>query len=389
MRQAMERIGPGRHCRCILGAPIMKLFSCDHCGNTVYFENAVCERCGHALGYLPQENALVSLEADNGAFTTPALPGKRFIYCANAAHAACNWLVEEQPGGDVFCAACRHNETIPPIDDPINLARWQTIERAKKRLFYSLLRLALPLATRAEDPEHGLAFRFLADGLAPEPVMTGHENGMITISLAEADDAERESRRTAMGEPYRTLLGHFRHEIAHHYWDLLVAGQPAEAGFRALFGDETQDYGQALTTYYANGAPQGWYQTHISAYATAHPWEDFAETFAHYLHIVDTVEMAAAFGVRARPRTQDPNLVVPPVSFDPYMAPDMAAIIDNWIPLALLLNNLNRAVGQPDAYPFILTPVVIDKLSFINDLVHQAPVLSQLAALDQDTIPAA
>lgn len=362
---------------------LMKLFTCDHCGNTVYFENALCERCGHALGYVPHHNALVSLEADGDTWISPALDGARFIYCANAAHAACNWLIPAAPGGDVFCAACRHNETIPPIADPTHLAHWQTIERAKKRLLYALIRLGLPLHTRSEDPEHGLAFRFLADDqTAPERVMTGHENGIITIALVEADDAERERRRTTMGEPYRTLLGHFRHEIGHHYWDLLVDGHVGQERFRTLFGDERADYGEALQAYYAHGAPPNWYQTHISAYATAHPWEDFAESFAHYLHIVDTVETAAAFGVRARPRTQDATLTILPVQFDPYMEPDMGAIIDNWIPLASLLNNLNRAMGHPDAYPFILTPAVIEKLAFINDLVHQTPALDRLSALE-------
>lgn len=360
----------------------MRLFTCDHCGNTVYFENSRCEHCGHALGYLPRHNALVSLDAAEGGWVAPAIPGSRYIYCANAQHGACNWLIEAEDGGPVFCLACQHNETIPALDNPDNLTRWQVVERAKKRLMYALLRLGLPLATRAEDPEHGLAFRFLADAESAPHVMTGHESGIITIALAEADDAERERRRTGMGEPYRTLLGHFRHEIGHHYWDLLVSGQPPEQRFRALFGDERADYGTALKTYYGNGAPAGWPATHISAYATAHPWEDFAETFAHYLHIVDTVEMAAAFGIRAKPRTGDENLALLPVSFDPYMAPDMAVTVDNWIPLASLLNNLNRAMGQADAYPFVLSQVVIEKLSFINDLVHQAPALEQLATLE-------
>ncbi|MBJ3786965.1 zinc-binding metallopeptidase family protein [Devosia sediminis] len=360
----------------------MRLFSCDHCGNTLYFENAVCERCGHALGFVPEHGALISLEDDNGAWISPAFPGKRFLYCANAAHGACNWLIEAGNDGAYYCAACRHNDTIPDIGDPANLTRWQTIERAKKRLVYSLIRLGLPLETRAENPEHGLAFRFLADGeTSAERVMTGHDSGIITIALSEADDAEREYRRTSMNEPYRTLLGHFRHEIGHHYWDLLVDGQPAQEPFRALFGDERADYGEALKAYYANGAPLGWMDTHISAYATAHPWEDFAESFAHLLHIIDTVEMAAAFGIRARPRTGDEALTLPPVTFDPYLEPDMATIIDNWIPLASLLNNLNRAIGQPDAYPFVLSQGVIDKLAFINMLVHQAPVLDQLDRL--------
>jgi len=349
----------------------MKLFACDHCGNTIYFENTMCERCGHQLGYLPDRNALVSLSEDGGLWSTPIFPDDSYVFCANAQYGACNWLIPAEPGGDIYCAACRHNETIPAITDPLNLTHWQVIERAKKRLFYSLLRLKLPLETRNEDPVHGLSFRFLADmPVARQKVMTGHENGVITISLAEANDAEREARRAAMGEPYRTLLGHFRHEIGHHYWDLLVDGSPDAERFRALFGDASQDYGMALQNYYAHGAPAGWPQTHISAYATSHPWEDFAETFAHYLHITDTVEMAAAFGVRARPRTKDENLQVS-VDFDPYAARAIEPIVDNWVPLASLLNNLNRAMGQPDAYPFILTLPVVEKLGFVHDLVHR------------------
>lgn len=361
----------------------MKLFICDHCGNTVYFENALCERCGHQLGYLPEHNALVSLVESGGLWSTPVFPGDTYVFCENARHGACNWLIRAQPGGGIYCAACRHNDTIPDITNPPNLSRWQVIERAKKRLFYSLLRLRLPLHTRNEDAVHGLSFRFLADmPVAGLPVMTGHDSGIITIALAEADDAERESRRASMGEPYRTLLGHFRHEIGHHYWDLLVDGQPAQQRFRQLFGDETADYGQALQDYYARGAPNGWPQTHISAYSTAHPWEDFAETFAHYLHITDTVEMAGAFGVRARPRNQDQHLVVDQVRFDSYMEPDFDVTIDHWIPLASMLNNLNRAMGHPDAYPFILTPQVIEKLAFVNGLVHGAPVQAQMARLN-------
>lgn len=360
----------------------MQLFICDHCNNTVYFENDRCEHCGHRLGFLPQRHVMVSLDEAEGGWVAPAFPGATYIYCANAQHGACNWLIEAEPGGPALCLACRHNETIPPLDQGDNLAHWQTIERAKKRLFYSLLRFGLPLETRAENSEHGLAFRFLADdAAAPQKVMTGHDSGIITIALAEADDAERERRRAMMGEPYRTLLGHFRHEIGHHYWDLLVKDQPAEARFRELFGDERADYGEALQAYYASGAPAGWPANYISAYATSHPWEDFAETFAHYLHITDTVEMAGAFGVRAKPQTGDEGLVLPPVRFDPYMAPAMSDIIDNWIPLALLLNNLNRCMGLSDAYPFVLTPSVMEKLGFINDLVHMAPAMGQLREL--------
>lgn len=241
------------------------------------------------------------------------------------------------------------------------------IKRAKKRLFYSLLRLRLPLNLRAEDPDHGLSFRFLADDLSePGAAMTGHDNGIITIALAEADDTERELRRSNMGEPYRTLLGHFRHEIGHHYWDLLVKLSDQLTPFRELFGDESVDYGEALQRYYANGAPSDWAENYISAYSTAHPWEDFAESWAHYLYIVDTVEAAMAFNVRAEPEADQDGTLAVEVDKDPYSTPDFSDVASNWVPLVLLLNNLNRAVGQPHAYPFVLSPRILQKLALFN-----------------------
>jgi hypothetical protein len=350
----------------------MKLFSCDSCGHTLYFENVTCESCGHRLGYEPQSNAMLALEADGNRWVSVSDRSRAFVFCENARHGACNWLITSEPGGDIFCLACRHNETIPNLDNPANLERWQVIERAKKRLFYSLIRLDLPLQTRAENPQHGLSFRFLADEAAPQPVMTGHEDGIITIALAEADDAERESRRSAMGEPYRTLLGHFRHEIGHHFWDLLVDGGPMLDEFRAKFGDERADYGEALKRHYSAGPPTNWQASFISSYATSHAWEDFAETWAHYLHVTDTTEMAAAFGVRLRPRVEHGGELAAAITFDPYTATSVEAIVENWVPLSILLNNLNRAMGLVDAYPFVLTGPVVDKLGFIHRLVHQA-----------------
>jgi hypothetical protein len=350
----------------------MKLFRCDHCGNVLYFENTVCEQCGHALGYWPATNMLVSLEPEAGHFHAPALPNQQFVYCANAQHGACNWLVEYEPGGDPFCRACRHNGIIPPMNDAANLDHWQVIERAKKRLLYSLLQLHLPLATRNQDPVHGLSFEFLADDAANAPVLTGHEDGIIVLALKEADDAAREYRRTQMKEPYRTLLGHFRHEVGHYYWDLLIDNKPALGEFRALFGDEREDYATALQRHYEQGAPPDWQATHISAYASSHPWEDWAETWAHYLHIVDTTEMAAAFGVRLNPKIDLGGELRTRIDFDPYRLGSMDELFDHWVPLASLINNLNRAVGQHDAYPFVLTPQVVAKLGFIQKIVRAA-----------------
>jgi hypothetical protein len=350
----------------------MKLFRCDHCSNVIYFENTVCEHCGHALGYWPGSNMMLSLEQKDGHFEAPKLANKAFVYCANYQHGACNWLVEYNPGGEPFCRACRHNEVVAPFDNAKAVAEWQVMERAKKRLFYSLLNLHLPLATRAEDPEHGLAFHFLSDDLAQQPVMTGHEFGIITIALVEADDAEREKRRATMNEPYRTLLGHFRHEVGHHYWDLLIDGKPAQAEFRRLFGDDSEDYGQALQRHYDQGAPADWQDHFISQYATTHAWEDWAETWAHYIHIVDTTEMAAAFGIRLNPEIDVAGELKTKIDFDPYHLDTIDELISRWVPLASLINNLNRAVGQGDAYPFVLSPAVIEKLGFIQKLVRAA-----------------
>jgi hypothetical protein len=179
----------------------MKLFECQNCGQPLYFENTRCESCGYALGYLPERETITALSQDAGPWTALAAPGRRYRYCANAMHGVCNWLV---PGdsSEQFCAACRHNRTIPDLMQSDSLVHWRMIEVAKHRLFYNLLKLRLPLATKAEEPE-GLTFDFLADGSAP--VLTGHENGLITINLAEADDSERERRRHEMGEPARSF----------------------------------------------------------------------------------------------------------------------------------------------------------------------------------------
>ena len=351
----------------------MKLFTCRACGQVLYFENTLCERCGRRLGFLPATMTLTALEPRGAAWTplAPAPSPQRF--CANAEYDACNWLVAE---GDIspFCRACRHNRTVPDLGIAENLPRWRTIETAKHRLIYTLLRLRLPLATRAEDPVHGLAFDFLADtgATAGEAVMTGHDNGLITIALTEADDAGRERRRAQMHEPYRPLLGHFRHEVGHHFWDLLVGNSRFLDQFRALFGDEREDYGAALARHYAAGAPAGWQNDFISAYATAHPWEDWAETFAHYLHMIDTLEMAQAFGMRVDPVvTQDPALSSE-VTFDPHATQDIAALVAAWLPLTFALNSLNRTMGETDLYPFVIAPLVVEKLGFVARVVHAA-----------------
>lgn len=349
----------------------MKLFKCQVCAQLIYFENTRCERCGHTLGYEPLQNQLLALVPQGEQlWSVAAKTGQVYKFCANATHGVCNWLIDGA-SPDTFCLACRHNGIIPDLSKAENLAHWQKIEIAKHRLIYTLRRLNLPLETRAEDPE-GLLFNFLADS-PHDPtarVMTGHDAGTITLALAEADDVERERRRSQMGEPYRTLLGHFRHEVGHHFWAKLVRDQEKEQSFSAMFGDYTRDYNAALQQYYAEGAPADWRERFVSAYAAAHPWEDFAETWAHYLHIVDTIEMAAAFGISVEPVLDDTGELETTIDFSPYRIRDFQSVIDAWLPLSFALNNINRSMGQPDLYPFVLSQPAIAKLKYIHNAVR-------------------
>lgn len=356
----------------------MKLFKCQACGQVLDFENTRCERCGHRLGYLPEGALLVALEPEGDNWRRLSVSNKPLRFCANAGHDACNWLVPAE-AAEKYCLACRHNRTVPDLTDAGNVARWRKIEFAKHRLFYTMIRLRLPLTTRADDPEHGLAFDFLADPPASDipTVLTGHAGGVITIAVNEADDAEREMRRAALGEPYRTLLGHFRHEVGHHFWDLLVYAGGYLDAFRTLFGDERQDYAAALQAHYAHGAPQDWPTRYISAYAAAHPWEDFAETWAHYLHMVDTLEIARAVGMSVDPMVAEDDSLAAEVDFDPHRAGDVRRLIDAWVPISFAVNSLNRAMGQPDLYPFVLSAPVVDKLGFVDRIIHDRRVPSQ------------
>ena len=349
----------------------MKLFKCQHCEQLLYFENTVCEKCSYNLGFIPEIMNISALEPAGGAWRSLAVPKKSYRFCANAEFGVCNWTIETDLP-DQYCAACRHNRTVPNTSIQDNVVTWRKIELAKHRLFYTLMKLNLPLDERNDDGSERLAFNFLAslEQAGGPRVMTGHDNGLITLAIEEADDAEREKRRTLMHEPYRTLLGHFRHEVGHYFWDVLVRDGGRIEECRRIFGDETADYGQALENYYANGVIANWQENFISAYATSHPWEDFAETWAHYLHIVDTLEMARAFGMYVHPRLARPGESDAQVDFDPYSVRDPSPLIETWLPLSNALNSLNRTMGLPDIYPFILSPAVVEKVSAIHNLIH-------------------
>jgi hypothetical protein len=333
----------------------VRSLACPTCGSLLFFENSQCLACGSLVGYC----------RDTAAF---ALPDAELVGCVNRERSGCNWLTPAARGW--LCDCCALIRTAPPADEA-GAAAWARAAGAARRLLHQLDDLRLPVIGRDLDPQHGLAFD-LRHGTAADPVVTGHRDGVITIDLAEGDDGYRESLRVRLAEPYRTLLGHFRHEVGHWYWTMLVADRPALWGFRSLFGDERQDYSDALGEHYSGEPPADWVARHVSAYGSAHPWEDWAETFAHYLHIRDALQTAAAFGVVVAgpdldtPPSPEAPLVSVPVEDPPD---DFDEIVKMWLPLTLALNQVNRSMGGKDLYPFVLAPAVIDKLRFVHRLV--------------------
>jgi len=368
----------------------VKLFTCTHCGQVLYFENSRCEKCHYPLGFESTQRQLLPLLAQPGGLTFRIYGnqvGTTYTYCTNHEYEVCNWLVPSE-SITPFCVACALNRTIPDLSHPGYLSRWRSLEAAKHRLVYSLLCLHLPVVSKTVYPEVGLQFDFKADEgtEASQKVLTGHDKGLITINIAEADDIEREQAKQSMHEVYRTLLGHFRHEVGHYYWDRLIDHSPNLEAFRRVFGDERADYGEALNKHYAQGPPPGWQQDYISAYATSHPWEDWAETWAHYLHILDTLQTAYAFGVRLNPLDAGPDQGLHAAIEDPYQQADFRQIMAMWLPLTFALNSLNRSMGQPDPYPFIINPAVVDKLAFIHRVAGGRAGLASGQQLGQEAL---
>lgn len=329
----------------------MLSFACGHCGHLVFFENFVCLNCRTPQGFVPDRLALVALEGDDGSLHR----------CLNAETADCNWMVDQV---DRLCRCCELTRTRPNTDDVDGMREFALAEAAKRRVVFQLLDLRLP----GVEPNQ-LRFDLLSSSAGP--VTTGHADGVITVDLAESDDARRERRRQQLAEPYRTMLGHLRHELGHFFQPRLVRDAPDRERCRTLFGDEREDYQQALEDHYEHGAPTGWEQEFVSAYATMHPWEDWAETFAHYLHICDTLQTAAEYGVIV----QGPRAVRRERSLKANPQPhagerSFAELLENWLPLTFALNAVNRSMGRDDLYPFVLPVPVIDKLSFVHDRVR-------------------
>ena len=369
----------------------MKRFVCD-CGTTqsLFFESSRCLSCQRLSGYCDKENAMLSFDEtkESGVFMSR---GSRYQQCKNYRHhQVCNGMIrlanEVQPNGEALCFACHFNSNVPDLDVPEHLPLWRKLETAKRRLLFTLQSLGLPIRDREQEPEAGLSFSFMADKTAgdhfnspladQEPVFTGHANGNITINLAEADDVARHAARVAMGEGYRTLLGHFRHEIGHYYWDVLIARHPVLLGeYRKVFGDERESYQDALDRHYKrSNDDDSWKGEFISRYASMHPWEDWAETWAHYLHMLDTLETAQAYGIVTEVENAaviDTKEITLPQEERYYgKNSSIEDIVSNWIYFSVVLNALNRSMGLPDAYPFVISDAIRAKLAFVHRTIH-------------------
>jgi hypothetical protein len=356
----------------------MKTFHCQYCGHPVFFENVKCLQCGSDLAFLPDRLNMAAIEPvpEQQDQWRPRSRGRKaataiYRLCHNHTNNnACNFAVRSDDPNPL-CVACRLTRVLPDLSVPENPQRWYRMEVAKRRLFYTLGKLGLLSANPPDGEADGPIFEFLADTPGHQ-VMTGHAQGVITLNVAEADDDERVKRKLEMHEPYRTLLGHFRHESGHYYWDRLIEeGQRVEA-FRKVFGDESQDYGQALQDHYARGGTiPNWQDHFVSEYATAHPWEDWAETWAHYLHMVDLLETAAWYNTRLSIIGADIEIeeVVNPLETG---HPDFDVLVEQWVPVTLLVNSFNRSLGQEDAYPFALSAGALEKLRFVHDVISEA-----------------
>lgn len=297
-------------------------------------------------------------------------PGCGLKRCGNGVrHGVCNWLLPSGPAEDL-CPACRLNRTIPDLSSARNVQLWGRMEMAKRRLIYSFMRLGIPPAPQAASG--GLAFDIVSTRENPS-VTTGHLNGVITVNLEEADDTYRQINRQQLAESSRTLLGHFRHESAHYLWYRFLSDLPWEdplrIAFRERFGNEWLDYTEALNRHYQYGPPAGWEQQFITGYAASHPWEDWAETWAHYLQITDAMETSESLGIQVRHLTVALEMIPGSAGSLPFIlgqspAADGAflAWLQRWMCLSTVLNEISDSLGEPALYPFVISAGVAQKL---------------------------
>ncbi|MGZ8805095.1 MAG: zinc-binding metallopeptidase family protein [Microbacterium sp.] len=346
---------------------------CPHCRHFLYLNTLVCPSCGADLGFHVLTSQFHGLRNNQ-----TVIDDHTWYTCSNREW-ACNWLVrEDAPAGR--CFSCRLTRTRPASDDTVALEKLASTEEAKRRLILQLGGLGLPIVGWDVAPG-GLGFDLISSLSDGRPVMIGHANGIITIDLAESLDDRREAMRVRLGEPYRTILGHLRHEVGHYYQNVLLPDDAAWDRCRALFGDERASYQDAIARHYRLGAPEDWHESYISEYATMHPWEDFAETFAHYLHITGTLRTAAAIGIRldAAVTSMRDIDVIPQES---YENEPVQRLLNDWEWMSQAFNRINRSMGFGDLYPFDIVKPVREKLGYMHEIVTHAPLTpEQQAAL--------
>lgn len=355
----------------------MQSFSCE-CGNPLFFENTVCLKCRFEVGFDPASMTMRPLTAE--------APVKR---CSNGVNfAVCNWLLPMEGAGEL-CLSCGLNQMIPNLAAPGIVGLWAKMEGAKRRAAFSLLSLGLPLQPLPDPGSAGalnetgatvplkLSYRLLQP-FPDAPVITGHYAGLITLNLEEADDSIRERNRANLTEPYRTLLGHFRHEIGHYYWSMWFENDAKREevlpAYRELYGDERASYSNAMQAYYQNGPLPGWQESCISAYATMHPWEDWAETWAHYLHLMDALESFESLGLRrstALPKEIVDKIDNLPPPFEKISPAAFTRKLQTWLELTPAINEISASLGHNMSYPFVISTPVIRKLFFIDCLVKR------------------
>ena len=388
----------------------MKTFQCTCTEQPIiFFESHQCLSCGKTVGIDDSFERVETYQqdVDTGFYFKENQPDTPYKKCDNnERYSTCNGMVNlnafvpdpaiEESKQEMLCFGCRFNETVPNLSIVEHIPLWEKMEAAKRRALYTLKVLPIPLQTTDENPEAGLSFDFITDRNVKDHfttpiegqnvVFTGHDCGHITINLAEADDVARYQTKHDMGERYRTLLGHFRHELGHYYFDQLIVPFPEKHALcKQYFGDDALDYQEALKYHYEHGAPQNWRDTFISEYATMHPYEDWAETWAHYMHIIDTLETAqnfsitgSTFGIEGEIKDLG-DLSLPQDNTYFLGQTDINSILDTWMEFSVMLNSLNRSMGLADAYPFVLTLAVRTKLAFIHHAIHnQLDVLPEL-----------
>ncbi len=311
----------------------MRVFSNPAGFGSLWFDN-LATADGIPVAYDPQARAFI-----------PMPP-----FCANRDIIGCNWIAPE-PGR--FCRSCAMTALAPDTSIPNAIPNWTRTEAAKRWVIDNLGRWHW---FRPEDPGARPVFHMLAEG--PTPVAMGHVDGVVTISVAEADPVLVTTRREALQEPYRTMIGHMRHEIAHMLWWRLSLRADFLDAFRAIFGDERANYQTALTRHYTDGPPPGWRDEFLTTYASAHPHEDWAESVAHLLHLTDISDSFIASGLS--------SAELPHANWDPYSEPDAAALIRVAVPLVVGVNHINRSMGLSDIYPFVLSQTAQRKLAFVH-----------------------